>query len=161
MDEDDFKVRKFSIRIIKEGNSPPKIEISDNFDPNEIEKFNKEIERIHNIMNKMLMGFGMDPTELFKEIEQMRREVYRPDEVQEKIDMPVFEISRYENELDITVMLNKSYKIEDLNISIERGKLVVKAQDLNIKIPIHEDFHNGKIVEKSISNRILNVVIQK
>ncbi|MCS7122634.1 MAG: hypothetical protein NZ908_01605 [Candidatus Micrarchaeota archaeon] len=158
MDEDDFKVRKFSIRIIKEGNSPPKIEISDNFDPKEMERFNKEIERIHNIMNRMLMGFGMDPAEIFKEIEQMRKNIEEP---QERIDMPVFEMSRYGDELDVTVMLNRNYRLEDLNIEIERGKLVIKGQDLNIKIPIQEEFHNGKIIDRSISNRILNVVIKK
>lgn len=147
---DDFKIRRFSIRIIREGNNPPKIEISNNFDKEEMDRFNREIEMFNRMIEKMFRGFGM--TIDMRDLQQIE---------EENVNMPLFEVSRDGDRMDITILLNKNYKIEDLNIEINRGKLNISSDDLNIKIPLHEDFQKAKIVGKDIKNGILNVVLER
>ncbi|MEM1893840.1 MAG: hypothetical protein QXV16_01615 [Candidatus Anstonellales archaeon] len=149
-DKDNFKVRRFSIRIIRDGNNPPKIEISNNFDKEEMERFNREMEMFNKMIERMFRGFGISFD--MKNIELAE---------EENINMPLFEVSREGNRMNITVLLNKNYDINDLHMEIVRGKLNIVSDKMNVKIPLHEDFHKAKIVDKSIKNGILNVVLER
>ncbi|MEM0382959.1 MAG: hypothetical protein QXD88_01615, partial [Candidatus Anstonellales archaeon] len=106
-DKDNFKVRKFSIRIIRDGNNPPKIEISNNFDKEEMERFNREMEMFNRMIERMFRGFGISFD--MKNIELAE---------EENINMPLFEVSREGNRMNITVLLNKNYDINDLHMEI-------------------------------------------